>query len=93
MLAGDATIFEASFVNPATLRIGPNQVAAVDLPGVYEDVESDGDQDLVNKYKISDIGLVCEQAEPVTLTGEIVWGQSFWAVDTVDTGNCPSCHP
>lgn len=91
--AGDATTFGASFLNPASLRFGPNQVGSVNLPGVFEDVGGDGDQDLVNNYKVSDIGLVCEQPEPVTMTGEDIWGRGVWAIDTVNTNDCPSCHP
>lgn len=91
--AGDLVDFEAALADPASLRFGPGQVASTNVPGVFRDVGGDGDLDLVNEYKISELDLVCEQTEPLTLTGKSVWGHDLWGVDEVNTNDCPTCHP
>jgi hypothetical protein len=87
---GDTQDFNASEVNPTTVRFG---AAAPDQNfwNVLKDVDADGDTDLDLVFRIPDTGILCEESAAV-LTGELNDTTSFSGSGTITTPDCPACH-
>ncbi|MDP2729015.1 MAG: hypothetical protein Q8O55_00805 [Dehalococcoidales bacterium] len=74
--------FDASTVDPDTVRFGPDEAEAVHW--ALEDVDRDGDTDMILHFKTQDTGIQAGDTE-ATLTGEPVGGQVFAGTDSVRT--------
>ena len=83
---GDAFDFDPAIVDPASLRLGPDdaEVAAVPLT---QDLDGDGDFDIVFGFQMQDTGHPCTESV-LQLTGATYTGIVFAAGDTVAPIDC-----
>ena len=79
--------FDASTVAPGTERFGPDEAVIAHRSGHFEDVDLDGDTDLMLHFRTQETGIQCGDTE-ATLTGETFDGQSFQASDSIVTVGC-----
>lgn len=79
--------FDATTVNPMSVRFGPNGAGEVHGQGHIEDVDGDGDLDLVLHFRTQAAGIVCG-ATSASLTGQTFGGQSISGTDSVRTAGC-----
>ena len=79
--------FDASTVDANSVRFGPS--AAEPIKYRLDDVDDDGDMDLLLKFKDRDTGIECDDTE-ATLTGETFDEQSIAGTDSVKTVGCKS---
>ena len=84
---GDALDFDALQVDAATLQFGPDGAAVAHAGGHAEDVDGDGDVDLLVHFPTQDTGIICGDIE-ATLTGETFSGQLISKSDSVTTSGC-----
>ena len=66
--------FDATTVDIDTVKLGPNEASPVHF--AYEDVDDDGDIDLILHFRTQDTGIAEDDTE-VTLTGETDSGTAF----------------
>jgi hypothetical protein len=78
--------FDATDINPATLRFGPKQANAVHSG--TEDVNGDGLADLVVQFRTQDTGIQCGDTQ-VGLTGATTEGIPVRGADSITTVGCP----
>jgi hypothetical protein len=87
--------FDATTVDPLSVQFGPEDGATeVHEKGHIEDVDEDGDPDLVLHFITQETGIVCEDVE-ARLTGETFDGQAiegFDSVNIVDSVNIEKCN-
>ncbi len=74
--------FDASTVEPETVRFGPDAASAVQ--SALEDVDGDGDLDMILHFKTQDTGIKAGDTE-ATLTGETIGGIPLGGTDSVRT--------
>ena len=74
-------------VDPATLALGPSAVTIFHAMGHAEDVDKDGDLDMVLHFQIQNTGIACGDTE-ATLTGETFGGQAIAGTDSIKTVGC-----
>lgn len=74
--------FDASTVDPAAVRFGPDEASPVQW--ALEDVDNDGDIDMILHFKTQETGINPGDTE-ATLTGETMGGADFVATDSVRT--------
>lgn len=79
--------FDALQVDPTSVRFGPDQGGIAHAQGHVEDVDGDGDADLLLHFRARDTGIACGDTE-ATLTGETYDGQQIAATDTIKTVGC-----
>jgi WD40 repeat protein len=84
---GDSFDFDAWTVDPATLAFGPDGAAIKHSSGHAEDVDGDGDIDMMLHFPTRETGLACSDTE-LTLTGATFDGSEFIAFDSVRTTGC-----
>ena len=77
--------FDASVVDGSTVRFGPNEAA----PAHYtlEDVDLDGDFDMILHFKTQETGIECDTTKAI-LTGETVDGKQITGKDSIRTVGC-----
>ena len=81
--------FDATTVDPLSIKFGPNEaVAALDASHT-EDVNGDGRLDLVLHFNVQDTGITCGDTA-VVLTGTTLDGQPFSSFDSIQTVGCKS---
>ncbi len=78
--------FDATRVDPTTVRFGPAGAAPTDA-GHTDDVNKDGLPDLVFQFPTPATGIVCGDTFEV-LTGKIVGGTPIRGSDSVVTVSC-----
>jgi hypothetical protein len=83
ILASEA--FDTSTVDVGTVRFGPD--AAAPVWHRLDDVDDDGDWDLVMKFDIQATGIACGDAE-ATLSGALFGGTRVTGTDLVKTVGC-----
>lgn len=90
---GDPVNFDATQVDPATLRFGPGEAPNV-APPFVEDFDADGNPDVGFAFETADSGIACEDTEAM-LAGETYGGDGFSAADAIVTVECDTggCHP
>jgi len=90
---GDAIDFDATQVDPATLKLGVGEAQNVAIPWV-DNFDSDTNIDVAFGFRTQDTGILCGDTE-VTLVGETYGGVPFTGTDTIATSDCVvgSCHP
>lgn len=90
---GDATDFDATQLDPATLRFGPAEASNIAVP-IASDLDRDGDTDIVFGFRIEDAGIACEDTE-INLSGMTYSGLPVIGSDSITTVDCTvgGCHP
>ena len=90
---GDASDFDASQVNPASVKLGVGEAQNQATP-LLADLDGDTNIDVAFGFRTQDTGIVCGDTE-VTLVGETYAGDPFTGTDTVNTTDCvdTGCHP
>jgi hypothetical protein len=79
--------FDATTVDPTTVRFGPTGTEAVPMQSALEDVDGDGDTDMILYFKTQDTGFVCGDTS-ASLTGETLSGQPIEGSDSIKTAGC-----
>jgi lysophospholipase L1-like esterase len=91
--SGDAVDFDATQINPASLKLGLGEAQNVAIPWVVN-IDSDSNTDMIFGFWTQDTGIFCDDEE-VTIVGETYAGESFTGTDTIDASDCitVNCHP
>jgi N-acetylneuraminic acid mutarotase len=79
--------FDATAVDPTTVRFGPNGTEAAPVQSALEDVDGDGDTDMILHFKTQDTGIVCGDTS-ASLTGETFSGEAIEGSDSIKTVGC-----
>jgi hypothetical protein len=79
--------FDATAVDPTTVRFGPNGTEAVPVQSALEDVDGDGDTDMILHFKTQDTSIVCGDTS-ASLTGETFGGEAIEGSDSIKTVGC-----
>jgi hypothetical protein len=79
--------FDATSVDPLSVRFGPNGAEETHQKGHIEDVNHDGEPDLVLHFKTQDTGIQCGQTS-ASLTGETMDGEPIQGSDSIKTVGC-----
>ena len=87
--AGEPLDFDATTVDPLSVEFGPNGATESHGKGHIEDVDGDGDLDLVLHFKTQETGIQCGDTE-VSLSGETFGGQDITGTDAIQTVGCGS---
>jgi hypothetical protein len=77
--------FDATQVDPISVRFGPAEACAITHN--LEDVDQDGDLDLLVDFQSRDTGIACGDTE-ATLTGTTFDGQAITGSDAIKTVGC-----
>jgi hypothetical protein len=78
--------FDAATVEPTTVRFGVAS-EATPVQSALEDVDGDGDTDMIFHFRIQDIGIKCSDTS-ASLTGRTLSGQTIKGVDSISTVGC-----
>jgi hypothetical protein len=84
---GDLIDFDPTQVDPLSVEFGPNGASEIHGRGHIEDVDGDGDPDLVLHFKTQQTGIVCGDTA-ASLTGETFSGNSIEGTDSINTVGC-----
>jgi hypothetical protein len=79
--------FNAATVDPLSVEFGPNGAKETHGKGHLEDVDGDGDQDMVLHFKTQQTEIQCGQTA-ATLTGETIVGIAITGTDAIQTLGC-----
>lgn len=79
--------FDASTIEPTTIRFGAVGTETAPAKWALEDIDGDGDQDLILHFETQDTGIECGVTS-ATLTGETTAGRLFEGQDSVNTVGC-----
>ena len=79
--------FNATTVDPLSVEFGPQGALEAHGKGHIEDVNGDGQPDLLLHFRTQDTGITCGDTEGV-LTGETFAGQAIVGSDTIKTVGC-----
>jgi hypothetical protein len=79
--------FEATAVDPLSVEFGPNGATEAHRRGHIEDVDGDGDVDLVLHFDTQATGIECEDTS-ASLHGVTLDGQEIEGSDTIQTVGC-----
>jgi lysophospholipase L1-like esterase len=90
---GDAVDFDATQVDPASLKFGWGEAQNLAAPWVG-DFDGDTNIDVAFGFRTQATGILCGDTE-VTLDGETYSGELITGTDTIDASECIStgCHP
>jgi hypothetical protein len=80
--------FDAATIDPATARFGPAEAPAAHPGGHLEDVDGDGDVDLLLHFRTQATGIQCGDTA-ATLTAETAGGDAVSGSDAIVTVGCP----
>lgn len=79
--------FDATTVDPTTVRFGATGTEAEPVQSAPEDVDGDGDTDMIFHINTQDTGIECGDTS-ASLTGETFDGQAIVGSDTINTVGC-----
>ena len=79
--------FDATTVDPLSVSFGPNDALEAHGKGHIQDVDGDGDLDLMLHFKTQAAGIECEDTE-VGLTGKTFDGQIVEGFDSIHIVKC-----
>ena len=79
--------FDASRVDPATVRIGASGAEAAVFRSMSEDIDKDGDTDLLLLFRVQEMKLECRDAT-LRLRGKTLDGQQIEGEETVNVEGC-----
>lgn len=81
--------FDASTVNPSTIRVGPTGTEAEAFRSMVEDVDRDGRADRLVLVRVQDLRIECED-KVIRLTGRTVAGVAIEGSEAVTIQGCPA---
>ncbi len=84
---GDDADFVPWTIDAASLRFGPAEAKIIHDAGHENDVDGDGDFDMIIHFSTPNTGISCGDTE-AKLTGATIAGESFEGVDKVKTTGC-----
>jgi hypothetical protein len=91
ILTTDATdnagTFDAATVDPTTVLFGATGTEAAPVRNALEDVDGDGDTDMILHFNTQDAGIHCGDTS-ATLTGKTFDGQAIKGTDAITTVGC-----
>jgi len=76
--------FDATTIDPLSVHFGPAGAIEVHHQGHFEDVDGDGDQDLVLHFETQATGIQCGDAS-ATLTGQTLSGLAIEGIVSINT--------
>lgn len=79
--------FDATTVDPATVLFGPTGTEAAAVQSALEDVDGDGDTDMILHFDTQDTGIECGDTS-VSFTGQTFDGQAIEGSDSINTVGC-----
>ena len=79
--------FDATTVDPLSVKFGPNEAIEAHGRGHIEDVNGDGQFDLVLHFNTQHTGIQCGDTSAV-LTGKTFSGQAIAGFDSIQTVGC-----
>jgi outer membrane protein assembly factor BamB len=79
--------FDATTVDPLSVRFGPKEAQEAHGKGHIEDVNQDGEPDLVLHFSTQETGIACGDTS-ASLTGETGDGEPIQGSDTIKTVGC-----
>jgi len=79
--------FDAATVDETTVLFGPTGTEAAPVHSALEDVDGDGDTDMILHFKTQDTGIRCGDTS-ASLTGETFSGQALEGSDSIKTVGC-----
>lgn len=79
--------FDATTVDPTTVLFGPTGIEAAPVRSALEDVDGDGDTDMVLFFKTRATGIQCGDTS-ASLTGKTFSGQMIQGSDSIKTAGC-----
>jgi hypothetical protein len=88
---GDMNNFDATQVNPASVRFAADDAEDTDGAAAIGDADSDGDPDAGFAFLMGDTGIVCEDSS-ASLHGETYAGQPFSGTAEIDADCDAGCH-
>ena len=80
--------FDATTVDPLSVRFGPNDAVETHGKGHIEDVDGDGDDDMVFHFRTQDTGIQCGDTTAV-LNGQTSAGTPIEGSGPIQTVGCP----
>lgn len=83
-----SSTFDATQVDWETVQFGPGEATESHERIHVQDVDYDGDMDVVLHFKTQETGIVCSDTE-ATLTGETFAGDTFSSTDVITVVKCP----
>ena len=79
--------FDATIVDPTTVLFGATGTEAAPVHSALEDVDGDGDTDMILHFKTQETGIQCGDTS-ASLTGETLGGQAIEGSDSIRTVGC-----
>ena len=79
--------FDATLVDPASVRLGPSGAPEAGGKTRFEDVDRNGRDDLVVRFRINETGIQCGDTS-AALTGRTFTGRAIHGVDVIRTVGC-----
>jgi TolB protein len=79
--------FDATMVDPAIVLFGVTGTEAAPVHSALEDVDGDGDIDLILSFNTQNTGIKCGDTS-VSLTGKTLGGQMIKGSDSIKTAGC-----
>lgn len=80
--------FDATQVDPLSVAFGPSGAAEAHERSHIEDIDDDGDADVILHFKTQETGIHCGDIE-ATLTGMTFGGEAITGSDAINTVDCP----